>query len=570
MQAPMSRRQFLQYLGLGSAAVLLAACQPKATPTPEATKAPVATAAPDATQVPEPTKGPEPLSLPIVTEPLTLSYWVQMNPNVVATLTSYNEMSCYKELEKRTGIHIDFQHAPASANEAKEQFNLMLASRKFPDVVETDWVSQVSSGPIVPGGPNKAIADGIIVRLNDLVDQYAPNLTKLLADHPDWRKQVVTDEGDLYCFPFLRGDPYLQTYAGIAVRKQWLEKVGLPMPTTIDEWHTVLKAFKEKDPNGNGQPDDIPLTPHKDGLQSAFNNGAFVGAWGVIPNFYQDGGVVKFGPVQPAFKDFVKTMASWYAEGLIDPDIVSMNGKTFDARITGSVSGAGVMNTGSGIGKYMGLMKTKDPSFSLIPAPYPVLKPGDKPEFGQRDNVFPGLGAAITTACKRLPEAVKWLDYGYGPDGHMLYNFGVEGISYTMVDGYPRYTDVVMKNPDGLPLGQAMARHFRSCFNGPFVQDRRYMEQYSALPEQQESLKVWTEPTNEKILPPITPTQDESSRFATIMNDVNTRFQEMMVKVITGVEPVESWDAVVSQLKQMGLDEATKIQQAALDRYNRR
>ncbi|MDI7276750.1 MAG: ABC transporter substrate-binding protein, partial [Anaerolineae bacterium] len=241
--------------------------------------------------------------------------------------------------------------------------------------------------------------------------------------------------------------------------------------------------------------------------------------------------------------------------------------KLFDARITGDQTGAAIMNTGSGIGKYMGLVTE---NFHLIPAPYPVLKPGDKPELGQMDFAYAGIGAAITTACKKLPEAAKWLDFGYSPEGHMLFNFGVEGVSYTMVNGYPTYTDEVMKNPDGLPLGQAMARHFRSSFNGPFVQDKRYMEQYSALPEQKESLRVWSEPSNEKRMPPVTPTQEESSRYAAIMNDVTTRFEEMMVKVITGQEPADSWDAVVQQFRQMGLDEAVKIQQAALDRYSKR
>ena len=486
-----------------------------------------------------------------------------MNPNVLATLTDYNEISCYKEIEKLTGIHIEFQHAPASSDEAREQFNLMVASGQYPDIVEYDWQDRY------PGGPNKAIQDGVILQLNDLVDQSAPSLTKVLDEHPDWRKQVVTDEGNLYVFPFLRGDPFLQTYSGIAIRKEWLDKVGMQAPTTIDEWYTVLKAFKENDPNGNGEADDIPLTTHRDGLQKAFETGAFIGAWGLMPEFYNDGGVVKYGPAQPEFKDFLKVMAAWYAEGLIDQDIVIMERKLFDSRITGGKTGAGVMNTGSGIGKYMGLMED-DPNYTLIPAPYPVLKPGDKPELGHMDNAFPGLGSAITTACKNVKEAVKWLDFGYGPEGHMLFNFGVEGVSYSMVDGYPRYTEDVTNNPDGLPLGHAMARHFRSSFNGPFVQDKRYMEQYSALPEQQESLKVWTQPTNEKIMPPVTPTQEESSRYASIMNDVETRYEEMLEKVITGQEPVDAWDQVVEQLKQMGLDEATKIQQNALDRYNQR
>jgi len=71
-------------------------------------------------------------------------------------------------------------------------------------------------------------------------------------------------------------------------------------------------------------------------------------------------------------------------------------------------------------------------------------------------------------------------------------------------------------------------------------------------------------------MPPVTPTQEESKKFATIMNEVNTRFDEAFTKTITGAEPVENWDKVIEQLKQMGIEEAIKIQQAALERYNKR
>jgi putative aldouronate transport system substrate-binding protein len=151
----------------------------------------------------------------------------------------------------------------------------------------------------------------------------------------------------------------------------------------------------------------------------------------------------------------------------------------------------------------------------------------------------------------------------------MLFNFGVEGLSYKMDNGYPKYTDAAVKDPK-LPLAQSMAQFFRSNYNGPFVQDKRYFEQYAALPEQQNSVKVWSEPVNDMLMPPVTPTQDESKKFASIMNDVNTLRDEMVVKVITGGKPVAEWDQVVAQMKQMGIEDALKIQQAALDRYNKR
>ena len=481
----------------------------------------------------------------------------------MATLKSFGEMTCYKELEKKTGINIEFQHPPTGQD--AEQFNLVIASGKFPDIIERDWTN-------APGGPAKYIKDGVILRLNDLIKQYAPNLNKVLTDHPDWRRMIVTDEGDIYCFPFIRSDPYLLTFAGLTLRGDWLDKLGLKTPTTIDEWHDVLVAFKTKDPNGNGKADEIPFTPWKDNsARGGFNMYGFVGAWGIGMNWFQDKGVVKYGPLEPAFKDFLKTMAQWYKEGLIDPDYITTNLAQLDAKMTGNQLGVAVLNTGSGIGKYIPLMLPKDPKFKMTPAPYPVLKAGDKPQLGQRDNVYAGQGsAAITTANKRVPETVKMLDYAYGPEGHMLFNFGVEGLTYTMVNGYPKYTDEVMNSPQKLPMNQAMGKHVRSIFNGPFLQDKRYMEQYAGLPEQQDAIKIWMQPSNEKQLPQITPTQEESKKFSTIMADATTRFDEGFNKILQGQLPIDAWDKVVKDLKQMGIDDAAKIQQAALDRYNKR
>jgi putative aldouronate transport system substrate-binding protein len=565
MNPTISRREFLRYLGMGSAAAVLSACAPQ--PAPATAPPPAATAVPPAATVaPTVAQGPEALTLPIVKEPLTLTYWTQLDTNPATVVKTYNDIACYKELEKLTGIHIDFQHA--SVPQQQEQFNLMIASGKYPDMIEvTNWLN-------VAGGPARLLKDGVIIRLNDLMDKYAPNLKKVLTDRPDWRRQVVTDEGDLYCFPFLRGDPYLLTFSGPTVRKDWLDKLGLQMPATVDEWHDMLVAFKTKDPNGNGKADELPYNPwYSEGTRSArsaWYRGFLVGAYGILMEWYQDKGVVKFGALQPEFKEFVKTLALWYKEGLIDPDYVSTDQKSIDSKITGNQVGATSMNTGGGIGKYMPLMTSKDPKAKLAPAPYPTLKKGDKALFGQRDNAFTGRGSvSISTACKKVVEAVKWLDYGYSDAGHMLFNFGIEGTSYKMVDGYPTYTDAVMKDPKLAPVS-AMSLYIRGHYNGPFVQDKRYIEQYSVLPEQKEAIALWSQPSNEGQMPPITPTQDESKKFQSIMQDVMTRYEEVFHKVVTGTLPLDAWDVFVKDIKGMGIDDAIKIQQAALDRYNKR
>jgi putative aldouronate transport system substrate-binding protein len=548
MARKIARREFLKLAAAGAGVAAIAACVPSVTgPSPSGSAAVGATA--------------EPLTLPIVTHPLSLSYWAPQSSNVIASMKTFGEIGAYKELETRTGIHLDFQHPPLGSD--TEQFNLLTASGKYPDVIEYNWL-------IASGGPARFLRDGVIIRLNDLIDRYAPNLKSVLAKHPEWRKQIVTDSGDIYCFPFIRGDDQLLVSAGLAIRQDWLDKLGLKIPTTVDEWHAVLKAFKEKDPNGHGKTDEIPLNTWASNVaRGAFDRYSFVGAWGTGLSWYQDKGSVKWGPQQPEFRDFLATMAQWYKEGLIDPDVIATNQSTFDAKVTNNLMGAGSVLGGNGIGKYAGLMAGKG-TFKLAAVPNPTLKAGERPQLGARDNYYPGQGsAAITSSNKSVTETVKMLDYAYSTEGSLLFNFGIEGVSYKMTNGQPIYTDVVMRDPQ-LPSAQAISRYARGNFNGPFVQDVRYVQQYYELPEQKDALTQWTKPLNEKLLPPITVTQDESKRFASLMADVNTRFDETFNKVWTGKATLDDWDSFVKALPGMGIAEATKIQQNALDRYNKR
>jgi putative aldouronate transport system substrate-binding protein len=482
-------------------------------------------------------------------------------------MKSFGEIACYVELEKRTGIHLEFTHPPLQ--QEQDQFNLLVASGKYPDVIEFDWLHSYA------GGPAKAIQDGVIVRLNDLIDQYAPNFKAVLANHPDWRKQIVTDDGSIYVFPFLRSDPVLLTFVGPVIRADWLDKVNLKPPTTLDEWHTMLKAFKDN--NVNGQGTTIPFSPWFSSIPGGWNawyaagaflEHAFIGAWGITMGFYQVNGTVMYGALQPEFQDFTKMMRTWYSEGLIDPDFAATDQASFDAKVTSGKLGSLVALDGNGIGKYMGLVK--DESFKLAGAPYPVMKPGDKPLLGQRDFYYPGGGsAAISTQNKHVPETIKELDYAYSDDGHILFNFGIQGVSYTLVNGAPTYTDELMKNAT-LPPAQAMSRYIRGNFNGPFVQDAGYIMQYYQLQAQKDALQTWLAPSDERQMPPVTPTQDESRRFASIMNDVNSKYQEVFTKVVNGSESLDTLAGLPAQLKQIGIDDAIKIQQAALDRYNKR
>src|SRR5258708_7079892 len=300
MDKQIDRREFVRLVGVGAGAAVLAACAPQGGG-PAAASASAAGSA-------------QPLTLPIVNAPLSLSYWAPMSSNVIASMKSFAEIGCYKELEKRTGIHINFQHPPLNAE--LEQFNLVIASGKYPDIIEYNWLQSA------PGGPARYVKDGVVIRLNQLIDQYAPNLKKVLADHPDWRKQIVTDEGDIYAFPFIRGDIRLAVSAGMALRRDWLDKLSLSTPSTLDDWQTVLRTFKDKHPNGNSKADELPLSTWAavagsgTGARGAFSRYSFIGAYGIGIGWVQDHGAMQDGPPQPAFPEVLAKMTQRHKEGL--------------------------------------------------------------------------------------------------------------------------------------------------------------------------------------------------------------------------------------------------------------
>ena len=159
------------------------------------------------------------------------------------------------------------------------------------------------------------------------------------------------------------------------------------MPTTIDEWYTVLKAFKEK--KNADSPLVIPAIASVS-LNNIRLTGAFIGAYGIKYDFYVEKGKVKYGPAEPAFKDFLVTMNKWYKEGLLDKDLGVTDRKGGDAKILSGRSGALVGWAGGDMGKYLDAMKSKDPEVRLHRRPVPHAEEGPEAQVRSPDVPLPG------------------------------------------------------------------------------------------------------------------------------------------------------------------------------------
>ena len=139
--------------------------------------------------------------------------------------------------------------------------------------------------------------------------------------------------------------------------------------------------------------------------------------------------------------------------------------------MTSGKAGASVGWAASRMQLFMTSAQQSDPGYELVATPTPTTEKGAVPEYGYVENQFPDVSAAITTSCKNVELAAKFLDYGYSEAGHNMFNFGIEGVSYEMKNGKAEYSDIVINNPDGWPLAQSLAKYIRANYNGPFVQD---------------------------------------------------------------------------------------------------
>ena len=492
----------------------------------------------------KPTGGLDFIKYPIETDE-TLTYWMPLNPNVAQSAVSLGDTPFGKQLMKDTGIKIDFIHPPAG--QEGEQWGLMMTSSNLPDLFLASWLNY-----------SKALDDGVLIPLNDLIESDAPNFKKYLADNPEIDKLIRREDGFYDCIPFIRGDESLLSYYGPMLRGDWLEDLGLDVPETIDEWYNVLTRFK------NEKNAEAPLS-YVAGPMFGFNE--FIGAFGISVGFFVEDGKIVYGSADPRYKDFLTEFAKWYAEGLIDANIANVDDKTLDTNIltnkTGATCSWGTWN------KWATAGQEKDPRFKLVPAPHVTLVKGTVPEFGQKDGWVPGDNCVgITRSCKNPKLAMRFLDYAFSEEGYNLYNFGIKGESYNIVDGEPVFTDLILNNPDDLSPGQAMGRYMMSSYGGPFVQARQANDQNYPLPEQKKALEIWPKVnTDAHRVPKFTFAPDEQDEYTAIMGNVNTLASEMMIKFIMGIEPMDNFDKYISDLKRYNIERVIEILQAAYDRY---
>lgn len=443
--------------------------------------------------------------------------------------------------------NVFLENVAPTGGEEPQAYNLMLAGGELPDII-TYKIPEL----------NTVALEGALRPLDDLIEQHAPNLKRFLDERPDVRNAVKASDGNMYVVPFVMDG---QGKEGWFIRQDWLDALKLSVPTTVDEYYNVLKAFKEQDPNGNKKKDEIPF----------FSRNVDIGVYGLLPlwdafhDFYLDGATVHFGPYEPSYKDGMSNIAKWYREGLIDKEIFTRGNQARDELFANNTGGA-VHDWFASTSNYNTSMASTVPGFSLLPIAPPASVSGKAVEVTKRDTLN-GYGWSISTNAEDAEMLIKYFDFWWTEEGRRLLNFGIEGQTYTMKDGKPAFTEEVLNQPSVVDY---LISDFGAQVRIGAWQDFTYEEQW-ANKIAVEGIKMYQD--NGYIdpdfqLPVLNFTQEEQNRLKEILPSIQTYVKETSQKWIMGGEPVEAnFESYIGQLEQMNMDEVLRIYQAAYDRY---
>lgn len=427
-----------------------------------------------------------------------------------------------KDAMKAYGLpNIDWEVICVSGTEYYDKLNVLAASESLPDLMDINQVTLTS------------FADqGLIMPLEDTLDQL-PAIKDLMRDS---EIGACTYNGHLYAYPvgYLEGAINGPNTEGLVIRQDWLDTLKLQVPTTIDDLYTVMKAFKEQDPDGNGQADTFGYIGTK---TTVFDE--IFGAYGIQPNFWMetpDG--LRMGSTLPATKDALATLAKWYEEGLIDPDIFTTDGNLAQQKFSGSKGGVyeGSGFTGAPTQPEVAALLEITPEAALSAIPHVE---GPDGVFGSQESA-PGYGniKSISTSCQNPDVLIKMLNWSVDEDpngGFYLCSQGIEGQHFEINEDRTHITQLFDSFDDLYAMGLSNPVRFLQ------IVDRRWADPHCA-----EFFEAFSTSYRENKFWGTTPAMlDYPDTCANL-------FQEYLSKIVMGSLPVDAWDDYVEEFYSMG------------------
>ncbi|MCT1904285.1 extracellular solute-binding protein [Oceanobacillus sojae] len=493
--------------------------------------------------------------MPIVDDTVELEIFAG---KAATTADDWNDVLLLNEYEEMTNMDITWNMVPADGLEEKR--NLALASGDLPDVF---YAANLPVSDVQKYG-----GQGTFIPLNDLIEEYAPNIKKVLDENPDIRKGITFPDGNIYSIPTVYSPDFSSLLIGAKgwVNGDWLEQLDMDNPETTDEFYEYLKAVKETDLNGNGKNDEIPLSSVAEMSRIIhWISGAFGvqnrGQLHTLIDSDPDSGDLRFYPIDDQYKEMLTYLNKLYEEELIEQNIYSLEVDQHLANAADDLYGAvQFYNPMELYGNEVG--------GQFIPGNALEGPDGTKMYTGITSPVL-SLGNFLITSENENPEAaLRWIDYFWSEEGQKMFFMGIEGVTYEETEEGPKLTEEITDNPDGLTLTQALAEYIiNPGGNHPVIITDDFFTGSENAPTDVEAAEQLEPYLIEEIWPAFTYTAEENDRIAVLETDLQKYVEEMQAGFITGENDFSEWDAYVETVKNMGYDEYMEIQQAAYERY---
>ncbi len=361
--------------------------------------------------------------MPLTTEPVTLKVWGPSSPD-----NDYTSNVTTTEYEKLSGVHIEWDlYSNTTGDEA---FNLMVASGDYPDIIagshSTDKISMLVEG-------------GIIIPLTHYIDTIGVNYQKALAEQPQYRDMLTAPDGNIYTFMYTDTGVHKDSEYKMWVYADWLEKLNMKAPTTPEEFKQMLIAFKEQDPNQNGQKDELGLVGFYNGRQSDPIRYLMNAFQLYRENYYYitDDGKLEFIANTDGWREGLRYLNDLFESGLLLEETYVQDESQFKALLN---KPAGETIIGAFPFWYQGaIIDSKVLNWTDYEALAPLKGPTGLQQSAARKGGNFNLNTAITANCKNPEIAFKWLDWMISDEGNIFGMHGVEGITYDMSDS-PSYS----------------------------------------------------------------------------------------------------------------------------------
>lgn len=355
-------------------------------------------------------------------DPVTLTMSVIWNNENAYDPTIFNEMA--------EALGVNFDITLIETDVASEKMNLMFMSNTYPGIVTGSGI--LSNADLI----NYGSEEGYLIPLNDLInEELTPHICELLAANDGWKEMMTMPDGNIYGIPNndSGGSGHGDVGYKLWINTAWLEAVGKEIPTTTDEFRDVLIAFKEGDPNGNGEADEIGLT----GATGTWAADPWLNLLNAFGYFNENYYYVKDGTVYSILdQDYLREGLSWinslYEEGLIDPGAF-----TQDLDALGTIGNADTLISGmvtcGHIGMYLDVNNYDNFKnwINIEPLEGPS---GYKAIPYTTASSVSGAGFAITDVCENPEMAIRFADMVSSEEWTVRHQVGIKGIDWDDAD----------------------------------------------------------------------------------------------------------------------------------------